>query len=375
MTGLLGRAASFFLSDVNGVVEGDIVLPPLEEAHLVAPMPMANTLRPVPAHVADANSRSAVSKLIRKSVVSNVERSVSPPVRFGSTPSVTGSPLLVPSSQSSAFPATALDEAAPSKNEGEERRLHITRTFPSCTFGRHTSLRGTPYRVRHFAVSRFHFSIVLVPNDCFDALGVSTARDVGACNPEKHNRSSAAKFSTTESATAVTDPSASFSYVLWNWSENPVFINTELVPSLGRSGFVLHHGDIISMLECAFDANAGILTPTCGTSKRLFSADGADAATVTQRGTVYQLLRKKKSVTNDEDDELVFSDDKEYDPYASPLRIGTSIRHPEPIPVFQLRRRERSPSPTVVRPNKASSEPSARAASPRVKPVSRKRKR
>lgn len=273
--------------------------------------------------------------MIRNSISISKAKSVSPSLSI----SPSSSPPMSPSSGNDDSRARQLEcsELLCSSSDAvtqQMRRLVLENTFPSCTFGRHTSLKMTPYRCRHFAVSRFHFSIAFLPNHIVDEFdrgyAASTADStatttLGSSSSVRGKRRGKADKSSLTARHTYTDEHLEGSFCLFNWSANPLYLNETAVPCNGCGFGVLCEGDAISLLVNAFDPSEGIMVRDQRSGKPLL------------RTEVVSQPSSSSSSSSAKDVAI------EYDPFDSPIRKGTSFRHPAPLPVFLVTRREPSP--------------------------------
>jgi hypothetical protein len=272
--------------------------------------------------------------MIRNSISISKSKSVSPSLSISPSSSPPTSPVIpTDDMRSRQLECTELLCTSDHTITLQMRRLMLENTFPSCSFGRHTSLKMTPYRCRHFAVSRFHFSIAFLPNhvvDDFDhafaqSKSTSTTSDVTIRGKRRGGRKGAASASSPSlSRLTYTDEQMEGSFCLFNWSSNPLYINEATVPCSGRGFGVLCEGDVISLLVSAFDPANGIMVRDQRSGRPLLRSEAESVPSSPSPSPVVTI---------------------DYDPFDSPIRKGTSIRHPAPLPVFLVTRR--APSPEV----------------------------
>lgn len=298
----------------------------------------------------------------------------------------------------------ALGPAASRRAYHASLRRHIQQQYTSAVFGSDPAFRGTPFHLNHFAVSRCHFTVCLVPvpearNDpilksCLpaditehfdetDAHLPSEDDDVKQRkkrNPITSRRHEAIiktshicsrRRSPAVACERVVDDERNASLLLLiAWSPNPTYVNETRV-TVGQA-IILLPGDVLSVLECAFDAHRGICSHNVVTEgadvvsvmydwkKECGLAAGGvpDATAVGNekqgRASLCSSHRSESMVLDEdrmEDGVLITCQDEVEAPayhsddllWESPLRSGFSSRDERPLPVWQVRLRDCSP--------------------------------
>ncbi|KAG5492493.1 hypothetical protein JKF63_01071 [Porcisia hertigi] len=165
---------------------------------------------------------------------------------------------------------TQYDSTASLRTSPWERDYWCTKVA-HVVLGRHSALPAV-YRLRHECAGRLHVRIVYVraasvhrqlhkaypplfrsPMDAIMTSESGSDDDVVVVEPTTRGDRAVADAADPSSPTVFTVPY----YLLINHSENPVFVDQDRVPQ-GRS-VALREGDVLSFLECAFDADGGVL--------------------------------------------------------------------------------------------------------------------